>query len=154
MVSINYWGPIYWRFLHLLTTVLPEDIYVNNRDQIIDIIKEICNNIPCPTCQEHATHFMKKVRWNNVKTKRDFYFLIHGFHNTVNKQLKKPELSEVKSREYIASLNVKDSTMEFIKIVPQNNPGVVVMLGLSKMRKTAVRKIYGFLKDHKSSFEL
>jgi hypothetical protein len=97
---------------------------------------------------------MKKVRWNNVKTQRDFYFLIHGFHNTVNKQLKKPELSEAKSREYIASLNVKDSTMEFIKIVPQNTPGVVIMLGVSKMRKTAVRKIYGFIRDHKSSFQL
>ena len=154
MVSINKWGPIYWRFLHLLATVLPEETYVSNKEQIIDIIKQVCNNIPCPTCQEHASHFMKKVRWNNVKTQRDFYLLIHGFHNTVNKQLKKPEMNEQKSRELVASLNVKECTTEFIKILPQTNSGMVVMLGVSLMRKNAVKKIYDFLKQHKSSFQL
>ena len=41
------------------------------KDQLLDIIKGICMNLPCPDCSNHATQYIKKLNYVSIKNKED-----------------------------------------------------------------------------------
>jgi hypothetical protein len=49
--------------------------------------------LPCPYCTAHAQGFLRKINFENVKTKENLIHLFLTFHNNVNKRLKKKEYS-------------------------------------------------------------
>jgi hypothetical protein len=49
---------------------------------------QICNNLPCPECAQHAKEFWRKVKVANITTKYDLINLLYVFHNMVNKRKK------------------------------------------------------------------
>ena len=58
---------------------------------IWDFIKDVCRNLPCPFCAEHATMLLNKYKYyNKIKKKDDLKQFILEFHNIVNKKTKKP----------------------------------------------------------------
>jgi len=53
---------------------------------LIQILIQICNNLPCPECSHHSKLFWSKVQTNNIKNKTDLLNLLFVFHNLVNKR--------------------------------------------------------------------
>jgi hypothetical protein len=85
-MSPSHWGPPTWMFIHTLAEKVKEEEFPKIGQQIIAIIMQICYNLPCPDCADHAKAFWSKVKVGNVKTKMDLINVLFVFHNTINKR--------------------------------------------------------------------
>jgi hypothetical protein len=85
-MSPSYWGPSTWVFIHTLAAKIKEDSFPLIGPNLIMVIIQICDNLPCPECSQHAKHFWSKVRTANIKNKNDLINLLFVFHNVVNKR--------------------------------------------------------------------
>ena len=90
MVDIKTWGNNIWFLFHTLAHKIKEDKFLENKDDLIFVLKNICNNLPCPECSKDANEKLNKVNFNDIKTKEEYKILIFNFHNYVNKKLNKP----------------------------------------------------------------
>ena len=85
-MSPSYWGPSTWIFMHTLAAKIKETSFPLIGPNVIHILIQICNNLPCPECSQHAREFWSKVKTVNIKTKTDLINLLFVFHNMVNKR--------------------------------------------------------------------
>ena len=87
------WAVPTWDFLHSFAAKINEDFYKSNKSEVIGLIKSIIVVLPCPTCQQHAKDFFKKVNAASVPTKADLIQMLLNFHNDVQKRTGKPVLT-------------------------------------------------------------
>ena len=89
-MSINIWGPSTWLFMHTLATKIKDTSFPLIGPKLILILMQICDNLPCPECSQHAKQFWNKVKISNIKNKTDLINLLFVFHNCVNKRKNLP----------------------------------------------------------------
>ena len=99
-MSNKTWGNSTWLFFHVLAEKIKDEEYNNEKENIVKIIKGICNNLPCPDCRQHASNYMAKLNIRHIPTKKLLIDLLFKFHNSVNKKLGKPTLSEDILKKY------------------------------------------------------
>lgn len=85
-MSPSYWGPSTWVFMHTLAAKIKEESFPLIGPNLILVLIQICNNLPCPECAKHAKQFWSKVKVSNIKNKTDLINLLFVFHNMVNKR--------------------------------------------------------------------
>lgn len=83
------WGTYTWIMFHWLSSQIREEYFAEERIQLIDTVKEVCANLPCPNCREHALEYLKKIPIEHCHTKEEFVSYIYNFHNSVNMRGKK-----------------------------------------------------------------
>jgi len=82
------WGNAVWLLFHTLAEKLKIE-YIAELPILVSHITQICSNLPCPDCQNHAMNTMGRVNVSTITTSKDA--LIHflwQFHNDVNKRTK------------------------------------------------------------------
>lgn len=84
-----HWGISTWIFLHTLVAKVNPDKYDQIKVELFQYITSICNILPCPTCREHASTYMKKIKLNMLPTIDSLKRMLFDFHNHVNLRLKK-----------------------------------------------------------------
>ncbi len=99
-MSKKQWGNATWFMFHTLAEKIkpehPEEIRA-----LLSYITNICVNLPCPYCSQHARNNIAQCRPNMVKTKDDLKIFVWQLHNRVNAQLRKPIVSyEECTRKY------------------------------------------------------
>jgi hypothetical protein len=107
-MSPSTWGPPTWLFMHTLAEKIKESSFPVIGPQLILVLIQICNNLPCPECSQHATQFWSKVKTANILTKTDLINLLFVFHNMVNKRKQHPPFKYA-NLQYYKSKNVIDS---------------------------------------------
>ena len=81
----KYWGPATWTLFHVIAEKLTSDQLIK---PIIQLIKQICACLPCPTCREHSTTILHNYSmYHTINTVNDLKRFIWEFHNQVNKKL-------------------------------------------------------------------
>lgn len=90
IMTSNYWGPSTWIFMHTLVSKIKETSFSLIGPNLILILMQICNNLPCPECAKHAKQFWANVKTSNIKTKDDLINLMFVFHNIANSKKKVP----------------------------------------------------------------
>jgi len=110
-MSPSYWGPSTWIFMHTLAAKIKETSFPVIGPNLILILIQICNNLPCPECSQHAKQFWSKVKTANIKSKSDLINLLFVFHNMVNKRkqlrpFKYENLQYYETRNIIETYNV------------------------------------------------
>ena len=107
-MSKKDWGNISWILMHSLAQKVIENKFVNCKQILIKIIFDICNNLPCPDCREHANKLLKSSNIIKVSNKKELISFLCEFHNNVNKKLKKPtkNIEEVEKQYSMAKLNM------------------------------------------------
>jgi hypothetical protein len=113
-MSPSQWGPPTWVFIHTLAEKIKEDHFNAIGKPVIYNILQICNNLPCPECSDHAKQFWSKVNINNVNTKQDLINLLFVFHNGVNKRKRSGPFRYV-DLQYYKTLNLIDTFNNFTK---------------------------------------
>ena len=58
-MSKKDWGNISWILMHSLAQKVTENKFLDCKQILIKIIFDICNNLPCPDCREHANKLLK-----------------------------------------------------------------------------------------------
>ena len=109
-----YWGPSTWLFMHTLAAKLKESSFNIIGPQLIRILIQICNNLPCPECSQHAKLFWSKVNINNLKNKSDLINILFVFHNVVNKK-KNYKSFNYENLKYYETKNVIETYNIFYK---------------------------------------
>ena len=91
--SKEIWGNNIWYLFHSLAHKIREEKFDAHKNNLIFIIKTVCNTLPCPECSKDATAMLDKVDFNNIKNKNDFKIFLLNFHNAINAKLNKPMFS-------------------------------------------------------------
>jgi hypothetical protein len=113
-MSPSQWGPPTWIFIHTLAEKIKDDRFDVIGKQVILNIIEICKNLPCPECSDHAKQFWAKVNINKVTTKQDLINLLFVFHNSINvrKHSRPFKHSDLK---YYKTMNLIDTFNNFAR---------------------------------------
>ena len=150
---IEQWSIPTWIFLHTLAERISDKFMKENNEEVLNIIKTICFILPCPTCREHATYFIKRIHHNQVKTKEDLKLLLFLFHNKVNQRLgkriyKNKNLSVYKNRRF--DINTLNFLNAFSK--KYNSRLLAGFISQNSKRKTETRRISNWLKKNWKHF--
>ena len=94
------WSIPTWLFLHTMAEKINEDFLVRHKVQVVQIVKLICGNLPCPYCREHATKYCRSLKPENIRKKQDLIDYLFVFHNSVNARLRKPRFSQSQLEKY------------------------------------------------------
>lgn len=80
------WGEPTWFLFHTLAEKVKEDMFPVVREELFDIFRSICENLPCPICANHAKQYIAGIQFAAIQTKEQWAMLLHRFHNEVNKR--------------------------------------------------------------------
>lgn len=82
------WGNAVWLLFHTLAEKINPD-QLSELPALVAHISSICNNLPCPDCQQHATRVMTQVNKAHITaSKENLIHFLWTFHNDVNKRTK------------------------------------------------------------------
>lgn len=82
--DVMTWGRATWFLFHTLAHKIKDQYFLQIKLQLCNNILKICSSLPCLMCQEHAVEYIKKINFDNIKTKMDFKNMLFNFHNVVN----------------------------------------------------------------------
>jgi len=114
-MSPNTWGPPIWTLFHCLLEKVKEEHFNTIGPQIFGFIKQICHNLPCPDCTQHAAQFLNKINPAILNTKQKMKNFLYYFHNSVNKR-KNKILFNPNHLEKYASLNLIVAFNNFLRV--------------------------------------
>ena len=80
------WGEPTWYFLHCFAEKVNEDSFSQLRGPMINLIIQLCSNLPCPDCSRDASAYLKKINFQTITTKMGLKRLLWEFHNYVNEK--------------------------------------------------------------------
>ena len=149
---IKIWGPPTWIFLHTFIEKMNSSFYIDNTTTILNLIKEICFNLPCVTCMgetDHARSYLENTVSTDVPTKTHMKQFLFNFHNHVNKRLHKPQFTNFNQYQRAKldnifkyfSINYSNNTAPFSK---RFSPDLT--------RKQIIKKIRTFLLNNSRHF--
>jgi hypothetical protein len=121
------WGNAVWLLFHTLAEKL-KDEHFSELAVLVSHISQICSNLPCPDCQNHAIQTMNRV--NQVAITSSKEALIHflwQFHNDVNKRTKTLYYPK-ESLNIYKTANTQNVVKNFIKIMSATSNNEKTML--------------------------
>lgn len=82
------WGNAVWLLFHTLAEKLKPE-YKTELTVLVSHITNICNNLPCPECKEHASKIMAQANITSITATQDALIqFLWQFHNYVNVRIK------------------------------------------------------------------
>lgn len=146
------WGPSTWILFHTIAQKIKPQYFIEKRQELLNLIKNITSNLPCPDCKEHATEIMKSLKPNSIQTKEDFIEMIFYFHNHVNERLGKKNFN-------INNLSVYDDYILSVVITNFLNswnrlPNNVSMINEGFRRKIVLKNAIIWFKKNIKYFEI
>lgn len=90
----NIWGPSLWHKLHTKSYNYPSNPQEKDKENIYLYFSELGKNIPCDVCKYHyKMNLINKPIIKCLDCKDDLIKWVIDLHNSVNKQLNKPQLN-------------------------------------------------------------
>lgn len=83
------WGPITWFFLHTFSEKIHENAFEKNKIIYLNLLYNLCTNLPCPMCSNHAKIYLISNNFKNINNKNELRIFFWNFHNNVNMRLNK-----------------------------------------------------------------
>lgn len=151
-MSPKHWGPPLWMFFHTLAEKIDETKFIELGlgSQLFNLIKQICNNLPCPDCSKHATSFLNKVKSNTISTKQDFKMMLFYFHNLVNTRTNKPAFLQTDLSIY-ATYSLPVVFQQFVTTYNRKT-GNLRLMSDSMKRKHIIINVSSWLKTNNEHF--
>lgn len=128
MASREQWGNITWYLFHGIAEKIKEDKFSENKELIINIIKSICGNLPCPECSEHASKTLNNINFNLINTKDELKDFLFKFHNIVNQRTKKEEFKKEELDKKYNTIIMPIIFNYFFKVYSINNKSEKMMM--------------------------
>ena len=99
------WGPFFWHTMHILALGYPNTPTYAEKRAAKEFFESLQHLIPCPVCRQHYTDYLKENPLTpSLDTRKDLFTWTINLHNTVNKQLGKPEFTEMESINFYHTL--------------------------------------------------
>jgi hypothetical protein len=143
--SKEIWGSSVWNLFHTIAHKIKEDKFLFHKSNIIYIIENICNTLPCPDCSKDASAMLKKVDFAQINNKADFKLLMFNFHNAINSKLKKPLFDFNELDDKYSKANI-DAIYNNLNIIYTSNSNVPQLMSSSFHRHHLFPKIKDILR--------
>ncbi len=88
--KLMVWGEPTWFFLHTIAHKVKDESFNNIRLDLLKHIYNVCCNLPCPTCSQHAKRYLDSINFNAIITKEQLKQMLYVFHNSVNARKSMP----------------------------------------------------------------
>lgn len=92
MINLNptIWGPHAWFFIESIAISLPDSIPLETQNELKHFFISISFLLPCETCRNHFSEYVKKTDLMNIdfSTKTKVLIWINNIHNEVRKRNK------------------------------------------------------------------
>ena len=119
------WGQPTWFLLHCLAEKVKESSFPKIRKSLFKTIIQICGNLPCPECAEHATNHLQRINFDAIQTKEQLKTMLWNFHNIVNKKKHYPIFPFEKLSQY-NNAHFKNIVQNFFYHYTKKNYGMRV----------------------------
>lgn len=119
-MSKSVWGPVTWRFLHTMAVKIRPEFFSVQRDNLVLLIKNVCETLPCPECKAHAVSNIKRANMNKIVSKDSLINFLYEFHNLVNTQTKKRIAPRVILEQYELQ-NTAEAVNKFAEVYSVSN---------------------------------
>jgi hypothetical protein len=138
--SKEIWGSSVWNLFHTIAYKIKEDKFEFHKSNLIYILENICNTLPCPDCSRDASSMLKKVDFSKINNKEDFKLLIFNFHNAINSKLNKPlfDFNELDNKYSKANI---DAIYNNLNIIYTSNTNIPQLMSSSFHRQHIFPKI-------------
>lgn len=146
------WGNACWYLFHSLAEKLKKDQDTEIPD-LFDEIKNICGNLPCPTCSDHAMAKLSSIRPNSVKTRDDLITFLVEFHNSVNARLKKPLFSREECVEKYKKAVLINIVNHFINVFCKPT-GIDHYMMYTVRRTNCLNRFISYIKENSSKYNV
>ena len=147
--SKEIWGNNIWYLFHSLAHKIREEKFEVHKNNLIFIIKTVCNTLPCPECSKDATAMLNKVDFNTIKNKNDFKMFLFNFHNAINVKLNKSLFSYENLDNKYNNVNF-DALYNNIYIIYNTNTNIPQLMSSSFHKDISFPKIVRALNAIKS----
>jgi hypothetical protein len=112
------WGRATWELFHTIAAKINEDFFNKKRVNLFILLIDICKNLPCPTCAQHASMIMTPNNLRYVTTKEQLITFLYNFHNQVNIQTNKP-LFKYENLYIYKQINLGIALHNFLNFYPK-----------------------------------
>lgn len=146
------WGRITWYMFHTIAARIKEEYFPLVRSVLLDFIRQISYNLPCPICAHHAKQHLSRVNFNVIQTKTDFRNFLFAFHNRVNQDLNKPMESIDILKKY-DNANV-DKMLEYFIHVHNHETYSEQLMMRKHMKNTGIKNFVNWYATNKHMFEV
>jgi hypothetical protein len=147
------WGKSYWFFFHTMAEKIKPEYYLQYRNHLFDIVKEVCNNLPCPDCSQHAVSYITKINVNALTTKEDFIMCLFEFHNSVNKRKHFPVFTVDELLQKYSKANFKNIINYFMHYYRMEYRSIRMIADTMHRQRSATR-IFNWLQTNNNLFIL
>ena len=151
-VTKEEWGNACWYLFHTLAEKLKQD-QESEIPALFNEIKNICGNLPCPTCSEHATTMLSTLRPNSIKTKDDLINVLVEFHNSVNGRLKKPLFTREECREKYKKAVLINIVNHFIHVFDKPT-GIDHYMMYTVQRNNCLKRFISYIRENAVKYTL
>ena len=99
------WGPFFWHTMHIVALGYPKKPNYAEKRAAKEFYESFVHLIPCPVCRLHyATHLKANPITPSLDSNEDLFRWTVKIHNLVNKDLGKPEYSEMDAIQFYHAL--------------------------------------------------
>ena len=149
--SKSRWGPSIWFLFHTLAHKIKPEEFGRIKVELLDIIKSICVNLPCPSCAQHAGEYMQRVNYASIQSKEDLKLFLFNFHNDVNRRKNVPPfpLSDLDTK--YAAANTVNIINNFMAVFQYKNKGFH-MIANDMQRQRQADMLKGWFVNNINSF--
>ena len=145
------WGPSCWYLLHSLAYKINENSFDKIKDSLWNMIVNICNNLPCPTCRQHAIISISTANKNLIlQSKKNLILFLFDFHNKVNKRINKKEFTFSDMEIKYNNCNLPKIINNFINVF--NNIPANKNFADSLQRKNLIKNLISWFNENKLNF--
>lgn len=121
------WGNAVWLLFHTLAEKLKPE-FSSELPTLVSHINQICNNLPCPDCQQHASKTMAQVNTAAITASKEALIdFLWKFHNQVNARTKTAAFSKEGLNKY-KQANTMNVVKHFIAIMSATSNNEKTML--------------------------
>lgn len=149
-VTKEEWGNACWYLFHTLAEKLKPD-----QDAevpfLFNEIKNICGNLPCPTCSTHALNTLSTIKPGSVKTKNDLINVLIEFHNSVNSRLKTPLFTREECIEKYKKAVLKNIVNHFIHVFDKPT-GINHYMMYTSQRNNCLNQFISYIRKNASKY--
>ena len=99
------WGPFLWHTMHIIALGYPNKPNYAQKRAAKEFYESFVQLIPCPVCRGHyAEHLKANPVSPSLDSSKDLFRWTVKIHNLVNKDLGKPEYSEIEAIQFYHGL--------------------------------------------------
>lgn len=118
------WGEPTWFLFHTLAEKIKDEQFILHKNELLQVIYNICVNLPCPECGTHAKNYLDKMNFNMIQNKQQLINMLFVFHNYVNSRKHFPVFTYDELREKYSKAITVNIIRNFLFVFNEKNKNV------------------------------